>query len=1200
MIFYTTFFIFMHLLICNQPKSKKMKSVFFILLGLLWCLDSVAQELILKGKIVYASNNQPVPFAYVQVKNVALGTVSDQNGNFSLKIPEFYQGSVLAFSYMGCKTQELVIAQISQPDKMLIKLEESIKQLKEIVIQNKRRETNPRKVLNRVIGKITQNYSQNYVYLDAYARESLKENGSYIQYADAACRFYYGAYEGKSYHLNDYLLARKKENITFNILHLNLGTWSERLHDHFSNSLINNTLATDKLAIIQARASENLSQENLNAKIEGGPLTIISKDIMRYLNWFLNKKEFKRYIYKLENIRNAEGQEFLLLSFSPKKAPATDAEISAQLAKNKRISRTDILSGQLYIDPDTYAVSRVSFYVSPEYKKLICNIRNGGIQHFGYEISLDYQQINQKWYLKKIYRRDEFLREDTIRKQVIPYNAISELFVNQVINENVKPLTGDFIYNSINALELMESPLEFDKTFWDNYTKINPLALISDSIRSDMEKIKPLEKQFLSRTVKDTTLKAPVAKQIPQTLKMFGQTFTDNYAWLKDPTNARNNPEVMSYLQAENKFTENYSIPLKRSQRAIYNQLLANFEKTSESLPFYENGYYYITRYQEDQEYPIIYRTKDSTSQKESWEILFDVNQMAEGQDFYSLTNFSISPDNQLIAYSVNTTGGGDNTFYFKNLSTQQLLSDSLQNIGNLVWLKDNKTLYYTQLHPQSYRSYRVMKHTLGTPVSADVPIYEEADERFNVNLYTSPKKEMVFMAIDSRDASEVYFKRADKIDEAFQLIQKREENHQYNVNYFKDKFLIMSNKDAINVRIMEADIDKPNFKNWRELIPHQPNVLIQSFQRFDNFWLIQEKQNAQTRLKVIDIKSQKSHFIEFSDEIYTCGIGYNPQSDTEVARIIYSSPTDPQTIYDYNMATKTKKVVKIQKAAFFSLPKYYKTERVFATAKDGSKIPITLFYNKMRVKKDGSNKLWLTGYGAYGISMEATYSKTVFSILNQGFIYAIAHVRGGSDCGFDWYEQGRLLNKQNTFTDFIACAEYLIAEKYTSPDRVVAQGGSAGGLLMGAVVNARPDLFHTVVLDVPFVDVINTMLDEKLPLTTGEYYEWGNPKEKKYFEYMRQYSPYDNVKAQNYPNLLFFTALNDKNVGYWEAAKMVAKLRALKTDNNTLLLHCNMTGGHGGSSGRYNNLRELAFQYSIIFDLLDDNKLAKITINDK
>jgi len=675
---------------------------------------------------------------------------------------------------------------------------------------------------------------------------------------------------------------------------------------------------------------------------------------------------------------------------------------------------------------------------------------------------------------------------------------------------------------------------------------------------------------------------APVAKIIPKKLKKFGHVRIDNYFWLND----RENPEVIDYLNQENAYYQEKTAHTKEFQKVLFEEMKSRIKEDDQSVPYFYNGYYYITRYEKGQNYPIYSRKKESLSAKE--EILFDCNEMAKDKPYFQLGALSISPDNKLALFSYDIVGRRIYTIQIKNLETNEILEDKIENVtGNAVWANDNKTIFYSDQDNVTLRSAKIYKHKIGSQQADDVLIYFEKDETFNVEIAKSKSRKYLAIESSSTLTSEYQILDADTPDGEFKIFQKRVRGLEYSINHYEDSFYILTNKDkAENFKLMKTPVDKTSKSNWKEVIAHRSDVLLEDIEIFKDFLVLEERENGLNKIRIMPWSGEGEYYLPFESETYTAYATGNVDFNTDVLRYAYQSMRTPSSVIDFNMKTKTKEIKKEQEVLGGKFDKEnYIEERVWATAEDGVKIPISMVYRK-GLKKDGSNPLLQYAYGSYGHSMDAGFSSTVLSLLDRGFIFAVAHIRGGEDLGRQWYEDGKLLKKKNTFTDFIDCSKFLIAEKYTSPQHLYAEGGSAGGLLMGVVVNIAPELYNGVIAQVAFVDVITTMLDDSIPLTTGEYDEWGNPNIRKYHDYMLSYSPYDNVKPQKYPNMYVSTGLHDSQVQYWEPAKWVAKLRALKTDDNVLFLDTNMDAGHGGASGRFEALKELAKEYSFLLDL--------------
>lgn len=672
----------------------------------------------------------------------------------------------------------------------------------------------------------------------------------------------------------------------------------------------------------------------------------------------------------------------------------------------------------------------------------------------------------------------------------------------------------------------------------------------------------------------------PVAKAVPKTLTMHGHERTDNYQWLRE----KENPEVIAYLEAENAYTDANMKHTEQLQARLYEEIKSRIKQTDLSVPYRMDDYFYYTRTVEGKNYPFYCRKKGSLDGAE--EILLDVNAMAEGKKYYRVSLFRVSPDHKLVAFADDTEGDETYTLRFKDLTSGAILPDAIAGIDAAgEWGNDNRTVFYLTLDA-TRRPYKLFRHRLGEPADTDAELYHEADETFGINVSKSRSRKFLILDLRSTMTREVRVLSADDPTGAFSVIEPRKRGHEYEIEHHGDRFFIVTNDQAKNFRLMEAPVAAPTQSNWKEVIPHRERVKLDGVDAFENHLVIRERDEGLPRLRIRKLADGSDHVVDFAEPAYSVFATGNEEFKTDTVRFIYQSLITPRSVFDYNMNTKKRELLKQDEVLGGYDPKNYVTERIFAKAPDGTRVPLNLAYRKGLVR-DGKNPCFLNAYGSYGASSDTFFSSERVSLLDRGFVFALANIRGGGELGRTWYEDGKLLKKKNTFTDFIACAEHLIAEKYTSPDRLAIQGGSAGGLLMGAVTNMRPDLFKVVLAQVPFVDVINTMLDPTIPLTTLEYDEWGNPNDKAYYEYMYSYSPYDNVAAKNYPNILVKTGLNDPRVAYWEPAKWVARLRATKTDNNRLLFKTRMEAGHGGASGRYDRWKDYAFDYAFILDTM-------------
>jgi oligopeptidase B len=667
-------------------------------------------------------------------------------------------------------------------------------------------------------------------------------------------------------------------------------------------------------------------------------------------------------------------------------------------------------------------------------------------------------------------------------------------------------------------------------------------------------------------------LPIPMTEKKPKTTTIHGDTMVDDYFWLRE----KSNPAVIAHLEAENAYAEAFMKPTTAMQDKLYKEMVSHIKETDVSVPYRWGKYLYYTRTEQGKQYAIYCRKQDRPNAAE--EILLDQNELAKGLKFFSIAAFAPSDDNNLLAYSTDTTGYRQYKLHIKDLRTGQLLPETFERVGNVAWATDNKTLFFTTEDNVTKRSDKFFRHVLGSD-KTDL-IFEEKDELFDIGAGRSRDKAFIMLGSESKTSTEWRYLPANAPTAELKIISPREADHEYNVDHRGDLFYIRSNKGAKNFRVVTAPDANPGQANWKELIAHRPEVKIDDLDLFADHLVLSEWEKGLESIEIYDFHSNKLNRIEFPEPVYSASLAQNREFDTATVRYNYQSLVTPSSVFDYNMNTRKATLRKETEVPGGFDKHNYTSKRLFATATDGTQVPLSVVYRKT-VKLDGSAPLLLYGYGSYGYSIPPTFSSSRLSLLDRGVVYVIAHIRGGGELGEEWREEGRMMKKMNTFTDFIDSADYLVKNKYTASDRLVIQGGSAGGLLMGAVTNMRPDLFKAVVAQVPFVDVLNTMLDASLPLTTSEYIEWGNPNEKPAYDYMKQYSPYDNVGHKNYPSMLVKVSLNDSQVPYWEGAKLVARIRAMRTNNNPLLLKVNMGAGHGGSSGRYDFMHELAFDYA-------------------
>ncbi|MGV2829270.1 S9 family peptidase [Myxosarcina sp. GI1(2024)] len=672
----------------------------------------------------------------------------------------------------------------------------------------------------------------------------------------------------------------------------------------------------------------------------------------------------------------------------------------------------------------------------------------------------------------------------------------------------------------------------------------------------------------------------PIAAKHPHELVTHGDKRIDNYYWLRQQENS----QVIAYLKAENDYTAAKMQHTEGLQKSLYDEMLSRIKETDLSVPYRIKDYFYYSRTEEGKDYSILCRKYQSLDAAE--EILLDQNELAAGKEFFSLGVSSISPNQQILAYSTDTTGAEQYTLFFLDLATKELYSETIANTYySFAWGNDDRTVFYTKVDDTN-RPYQLWRHVLGSDSSRDVLVYQENDEAYYLDVGKTRSRAYILLELGSQITSEVHYLDADNPDGEFQLFQPRQLGVEYSLEHHQDRFYILTNEEAMNFKLMATPVNSTDKTNWKTIIPHREEVMLEEIDAFANHLVIYERQGGLPTARIQTLATGGMRDLTFPEPTYSFSGGNNPEFDTTKFRFAYTSMVTPSSVFDYDLETGEKELKKETEVLGGYDRTLYASERLYATTSDSTKVPISLVY-KQGIAKNGNNPLWLTGYGSYGYSYPVTFSSLRLSLLDRGFVFAIAHVRGGEEMGRKWYEDGKFLQKKNTFTDFIACAEHLIAEKWTDRDRLVISGGSAGGLLIGAVINLRPDLFKAVVADVPFVDVLTTILDTSLPLTILEWEEWGNPNQPEYYDYIKSYSPYDNVTATDYPAMLITAGLNDSRVKYWEPAKWTAKLRELKTDNNLLLLKTNMSAGHGGASGRYEALKEIALEYAFVLDRL-------------
>ncbi|MEM6735311.1 MAG: prolyl oligopeptidase family serine peptidase [Bacteroidota bacterium] len=1131
----------------------------------------------IRGKVVDQKNRYPLPFAAIRIKGSGSGVVSNEVGEFRLSLKDIHTTDTLQISFIGFYNQEVPISAFGVKPLEIVMIE-NIVTLAEVEIKP----IDPLDVMREALSKIKLNYNTEPFGYDAYYREIVKVDSSFVKYADAATYIY------------NYGYTQRDSN---QVLHPLTNTYGILPFPEASAHLFGQ-VANKQVRIVEARASDNLQTirggmgiydfEQFN--ISNGIQKALGCDYVKTPIQFLDQNKWRFYEFELEDYVNYNDERVYVISFKPKR---------------KNIKKA-LVSGKVYIDIESSAI--VSYEIEipetlqPKFKKVSWikfvgtipkkfRADHGGkatirrtMSDYNHRIKVEFQKYNGKWYLFAVRNSAQYQNYGSILEDIW-FETTRELIVNRILTNDVNTIAKRNRFSG----HLFNYPTSYAPEFWNTYNSVLPSGIFKKALK-DLERDKSLEEQFKGRVTKDTTLLPPVPRKISTEKTIHSVTLTDNYQWLQDPYD----DEVQEHIRLENAYTHNYMIPLEKLRRDLFYEMVERVKKNDASVPVKIDDYYYYGRFVDTLSYPIYCRKHRSLNAKE--EIVHDVNKLAKGYDYYSFTPSNPNPDHTIYPYYENLDGGFESKLKLKNLKEGTLLPDSLLHVNDLVWFEHGGAFLYTKQDAESKRSYQVYLHHLGTSQLSDELVYEEKDPTFSVNLGKSKSDKYLFIYASSKDENEVYLIDASTSNIRKTLFYERQKGHMYHMTHVGKSFYIASNLDAPNYQLFKTPDDKLDRENWDLIIPYQQDALLTNFQVFDQYLVIANKRNAQDYLKILDLKTGKIRNLSFKKHPHVVSLMSNPNAKSRSFKFEYEDPLTPPITYEYNFESGLKTIIKEPKIQGAYDKKEYKIDRIFVTAHDGAEIPVTLIYKKGALRPTvrkvngnktlGKRKLYLTSYGAYGISSDPYFSYARLSLLDRRVIYAIAHVRGGTDKGETWYQDGKLLNKKNTFKDFISVAEHLIEKDYVEKGRIVASGGSAGGLLVGTVVNERPELFQAAILNMPFLDVVNTMLDESLPLTTGEYKEWGDPSKKEYFDYMLSYAPYENVKRQDYPNIFLTCAINDDNVPYWETVKMAAKLREFKTNHNEILLRVNTTGGHTGGSKRFDGFQELSVEYAYILDL--------------
>lgn len=1050
-----------------------------------------------KGVIKDSNSKEPLPFATVRIKGTSKGVVSNEIGEFLLNLSTLGADETLEISYIGYYSKEVKIPTF--PGKVLnIEMEQDIVQLQEIEIMPK----DPTVILKEAIDKIEINYQTTPFGYEAYYRELVKVDSTFVKYADAAAYIYNYGYHQKNPSQSLYAFTSPNRVFSF-------PESAGQFFPHYKSK---------RVKIIEARASDNLqviqSQMGIydfeQFNISNGLQKTIASDYVKGPNIFLNPDKWQFYDFELDDYESYIGKRVYVIKFEP---------------KGKNLKKATV-SGTVYIDIESSAIIAYELEAPEELQKKLRKVSwikfvaklpkkyretYGGkagfkrtMTDYNHKVKVEFQEHQGKWYLSSIRNIGQYHNYGTLLDDIW-FETTRELVINQVITDKVPEIPEKERFSG----HLFDYPISYSPRFWENYNSILPTEIFSDALQ-DLEKEKSLDEQFRQRVTKDTTLLPPVAKKSPTSKVVHGHALVDDYQWLHDPYK----DEVRQHIRLENDYTKNYMIPLEKSRRELYQEMVRKVKKNDESVPVKIDEYYYYAKHVDTLNYPIYCRKLQTLEAKE--EVIQDVNLLAKNYEYYDFSMDDPSPNHDIIPFYENLEGGFDSVLKFKNLTNQSLLNDSLHDADDLVWFESGDAFLYTKKEPETKRTFQIFLHQLGTSQTSDVLVFEESDPTFSVNLGKSKSDRFIFITSSSKEENETHVLDAKVVNTDLKLLRARQSSHLYHVTHVGNTFYVASNQDAPNFQIFTTPENNWNRDHWKLIVPHHDEVALAGYQVFDEHLVIMEKSDAQDYLKVIHLPSGKIKKLKFGKVPHVLSLLSNADPATDSFRFSYEDPLTPTIVYDYDFASGKKTIVKQYQVQGPYDPKEYEVEKIHVTGHDGVDIPVTLIYRKgaknrsitkINGKKSfGQRKLYLTSYGAYGISSEPYFSYARLSLLDKSVIYAIAHVRGGGEKGKAWYEQGKFLHKKNTFKDFISVAEHLIAEDYVEKGRIIARGGSAGGLLVGAVVNERPDLLLGAILEMPFLDVVNTMMDESLPLTTGEYKEWGNPKDKQYFDYMLSY----------------------------------------------------------------------------------------------
>jgi len=1127
----------------------------FLLYILFFNINIKAQEnyFLVSGKILDNNNFKEIPYVNIYVEGSTMGTITNKDGDYELKIPLKFKEKVLVFSCIGYETQEHKINSI-----LNVNLKEKLIKLEEVTVNP----IKPIELLQQAIKKIPQNYPTNAVYYDAFYRSLTKENNKYVRLLEASCIYNYASY----IEIFDITNAQKmyfRKNKNYNC------SFNEGMNNWFDLYVNPN----DQVKIIESRISEDNSSLGNEILLVGGPLNLIATDKVKYLNAFLNKKHFNHYKYSEEKTVSFDNKDVYVVSFKPKLIQFRDKNPGIIKFVNRRKYLNAEFEGKIYIEAENKAIIRIEYNIV--YKN---SLRKR--YPYPYSVRIDYKQIKNKWYLSQILRKrsnKEYLgKNDTLSVE-------EQLIINNVRLNNINNFSKSEIFPHSRFNSLYKVPMNYNQEYWDKYNIVTHNKIQTKAI-IDLEKNKALVQQYKDMQVRNDSLPTPVAIIKDSSIKIHNRIIMDEYKWLENI----DDENVQQYIKKENKYTYNYFIPYREIQNTLFKEMSGTNKKQNGIYNKKKNNdYEYYQRYKPELEYPILCRKKNVINAKE--EIMFDFNAWADNYDYFNAFIMDISPDNKNIAIGVDKDGSENMTCFFIDTKQKTIKKDSINNIWNLVWI--NNEIFFYVVQDSLNRPSSVFKHKLNQGFSQDKLIHYENDKYFDVNIRKSELANYIFLEIFNYNTSELRYIDINKPNESFKIFYPREKTHFYKVKETKNEFYVISNKDAINNRLFKTLKNNTNFKNWKEVIPTRADTLLNGFYITQNYLILSEIHNVKQNLRIINLKKNVSNKIKIKEQFYSLNLLEHNYYSNKL-KINVSTFIKPSRIYEFNMISKKMILLEEDKIENY-LPKDYRVTRIWATVTSKTKIPITLIYKKeytkeingikrkVKTKINGKNPLILEAYGSFGNGIFPYFSRDRLSLLNRGFVYATAHVRGGNELGNEWHKSGKLLNKKNTFDDYIACAEYLINKHYTDSNLLFGLGGSAGGLLMGAVANKKPELFKGIILEYPQVCQLDALKD-----STMNHGEFGNPYKKEYFKYIHSYSPYENIKKQKYPAMLLISGLKDERVKYWQATKMTARLRKNNISNLPILLKT-YNSGHIGQSGRDSYYRSMALEYSFFLSLL-------------